>query len=398
MPAWHGQLEVQLEFSHGTQEYYFQGLGLFLLRGLGWDTTEIAREIRGQILIGDGMVQLRDLTGALGEGTLGGQLHLNWRHPERSWSSLNLYRVEAARLLAPWPALASALKGPVEVRLRASLGREWRGTADVNLGRGTLWGVEIVDWRLPLSFSFSPAQGRGQVDISETSAQLAHGRLTGRASLGFGGGSRLEGQIRFNNVDLHNLMLQSTDLTQMGNGQVTGRIEFSGTNIRSPADLKANVEASFSQTQAFLFPVLAQMAPFVAPGQGASRFQSGELRGWLSGGLFRVQRLGLSGPTLDLFGAGTITLDGRLNLEVVTSTRNLGINPAVLRLFGMRLPTIGPVPVGLVLQVSDYLSNRSIRLNVTGTLRHPVIQVEPLSMLTEEAVRFFLNRYNVPIP
>jgi hypothetical protein len=236
------------------------------------------------------------------------------------------------------------------------------------------------------------------VDISESSAQMAHGRVTGRASLGFGGGVNLDGQIRFNNLDLHSWILQSTDLTQMGTGQATGRIDFSGTNVRSLSDVKAKVDASFSQTQAFLFPVLAQIAPFIAPGQAGSIFQSGELRGWFSGGLFRVQHLGLSGPTLDLFGAGTITLDGRLNLEIVTSTRNLGINPAVLRLFGLRLPTIGPVPVGLILQVSDYLSNRSIRLNVTGTLRHPVVQIEPLSTLTEEAVRFFLNRYNVPIP
>jgi hypothetical protein len=35
---------------------------------------------------------------------------------------------------------------------------------------------------------------------------------------------------------------------------------------------------------------------------------------------------------------------------------------------------------------------------VAGTVRSPVIQVNPLPLLTEEAVRFFLNQANVPLP
>ena len=37
-------------------------------------------------------------------------------------------------------------------------------------------------------------------------------------------------------------------------------------------------------------------------------------------------------------------------------------------------------------------------LRVTGTVRSPVIRVEALPLLTEEAVRFFLRRTNVPLP
>ena len=38
------------------------------------------------------------------------------------------------------------------------------------------------------------------------------------------------------------------------------------------------------------------------------------------------------------------------------------------------------------------------RLRVTGTVRSPVVTVEPLSLLTEEALRFFVNRANIPLP
>jgi hypothetical protein len=35
---------------------------------------------------------------------------------------------------------------------------------------------------------------------------------------------------------------------------------------------------------------------------------------------------------------------------------------------------------------------------VRGTVRNPVVRVEPVSLLTEEAVRFFLNRALLPTP
>jgi hypothetical protein len=122
------------------------------------------------------------------------------------------------------------------------------------------------------------------------------------------------------------------------------------------------------------------------------------LRGRLSGGLFRIETLGLSGSPVNVFTEGTVTPEGRLNLDVIATTGRVAVNPNVLRLLGLSLPTVGPIPLGLVLEVTTYLSSRSIHLHVTGTTRHPSVHVEPLQLLTEEAVRFFLNRYEVPVP
>ena len=43
------------------------------------------------------------------------------------------------------------------------------------------------------------------------------------------------------------------------------------------------------------------------------------------------------------------------------------------------------------------LSDRVIRLQVTGTLRSPVVRVQPLQLLSQEAIRFFLNRAIGPV-
>jgi hypothetical protein len=76
----------------------------------------------------------------------------------------------------------------------------------------------------------------------------------------------------------------------------------------------------------------------------------------------------------------------------------MGANPNFLRLLGLRIPAAGPIPVSLLLEASTYLSNRTIHLRVTGTVRSPVVQVQPVALLSDEVVRFFINRSSLPIP
>src|SRR5262249_21282880 len=122
------------------------------------------------------------------------------------------------------------------------------------------------------------------------------------------------------------------------------------------------------------------------------------LRGQLARGVFRIQRLSLESTFGQVFIDGTVSLQGRLNLDVLANTSSLGPSTPTLRLLGLRLPTVGPLPLTLALEAREFLSNRLIPLHVSGTIRSPTIAVEPLSLLTEEALRYFLNRANVPVP
>jgi hypothetical protein len=320
------------------------------------------------------------------------------RSGDRGWFSVALDNVEAARLVAPWPVLAGRVEGPVNITLRGTLDHEWAGSGEVTLLRGRVLGVDVVDWRVPLDFVIAPSRGAGQINVRDTAAQVALGRLTGRASLSFDSVNRLEGIVRFNGVDLPTLLRQSTEQSQVGPGKITGRIDFAANDLRSINDLSATIEASLQQTQAMNYPVLQQIAPFLGPGQSSTSFRNGDLRARLDRGVIRVQRLTLSGSTLQLFVDGTVTLEGRLNLNVTANTGQLGYNPTFLRFLGVRIPAVGPIPVTVLLEATTYLSNRTIHLRVTGTLRSPVVQVEPVSLLSEEAVRFFINRTPLPVP
>ena len=381
-----GRAELEVAFRHERPDGLPAGSGRFVLNRLTWDNVEWASGLRGELSVDPQQLRLGNLTGTLGQGLLQGQLCVDFRRPERSWFTLNLQQVEAGRLLAPWPAWAARVQGPVELRLRGTLGREWRADGRLSLARGRVGGVEVADLQAPVDLAFVPRFGRGQFNLREGGAQLALGRATARVSLDWGASTRLEGQLRCFNVDLRTLLRQASELNQVGGGRVSGRIDFGAADLRSFDDLTASIDASFAQTQLLELPVLRQLIPYLVPGQASSPiFSSGNLRAHLNQGVVRIQRLTLTGTLLQLLLEGTITSQGRLDLSVTAS------NGRSDRSGDFRLPA-GPVPLAVLRQATSLLANRLIRLHLGGTVRGPVVQVEPLPLLTEDAARFFLNR------
>jgi hypothetical protein len=394
-----GTLDLDLSYRQDSIGQAPAGVGTLTIRRLRWHQEELAGEVRSTIRLTARSLQIADLNAVVGEGLLRGRAALPLRAGERGWFNVALDNVEAARLVAPWPTLAGCVEGPLDIALRGSLDHEWAGSGQVTLLRGRVLGVEVVDARLPVDFVVAPARSAGQLEFRDVSAQVALGRATGRASLSFDSVNRLEGGIRFSGVDLPTLLRGSTEQSQVGPGKVSGRIDFAANDLRSVNDVSATIEASLQQTQSLNYPVLQQIAPFLGSGRSSSSsFRNGDLRARLDRGVVRIQRLTLLGPNLQLFVEGNVTLEGRLGLEVTANTGQVGVNPQFLRFLGLRLPTVGPVPVSLILEASTYLSNRTIHLRVTGTIRSPSVQVEPVSLLSEEAVRFFINRTTLPVP
>jgi translocation and assembly module TamB len=392
-----GVVNLDLRFRHAGAQQKPVGGGSFTLDRLRWGGTVLADSLSGDVLLAERELRLRRLAGEFAGGQLRAQIVVNLEQINRSWFTLAMDQVEAARLLGPWPALADQVAAALQVRLRGTLGRKSRGGGDIVLARGRVSGLEVVDWLVPLDWAFAP--GSGQIEIRESTGHVALGRAVTRASLTWGSGLQVQGQIRFFGVNLRTLLRQATELSQMGTGQISGRFDFAGNDVRSLDDLTGTLDARLQQTQALQLPVLQQLAPFLIAGQSStSVFQNGSLRGGLGRGVFRIDQLTFAGTMLQLFIDGTITLQGRLNLEVTANTAALGANPNFLRFLGLRLPAVGPIPVSLLMEATTYFSNRLVHLRVTGTLRSPIVTVGPLSLLTGEALRFFVNRSTLPLP
>jgi hypothetical protein len=391
-----GRLSIELNYMHDTPDREPVGTGRLRLANVRWKDSALATGLEGELILGGGRLRLRELTGEIAQGLARIQVTYDLHYPDRSRFSLVLEDVEAAQLLAP--ILGDRIKGTMQARIRGALGASWRGHANFELTRGEIYGMEVSQWRLPADWEYAPETGRMQIDIHETSAQVARGRATGKLSATLDHSWRLEGSVRCNGVDLQALIKPFAGTTQIAGGLVTGRLDFSGSEVRSINDIRGTLVASFQQAQALQMPVLRQIAPYIGMGL-TTNFQSGELRARIDRGVMRVQQLTLQGGNLQFYADGTIGLDsGRLNLNVVAKTGDVGLPTLRLGAIGLRIPIAGPVPVTVLQEVSNLLANRVIYLEVTGTLHSPVVGVRPLPMLSAEAVRFFLNRANLPVP
>lgn len=392
LDAFRGGLALELNYQHEGPNRMPVGRGRFILNRLRWGDATLAETVVGQLQVAGSEVRVRELTGNLGQGALRGSVFYDVAQADRSRFNIALENVEADRLLGPWPALAEQVSGTLDMQVRGRMGgAEWRGSGDAVLARGTVGGVDVVNWRLPFEFTCVPQDSRGRVEVRETQAQISQGQATGRASLAWGAGARSEGSLRFFNVGLRSLLRSLNTSGPVGAGQLSGRLDFATDNLADTNSYTATLDASLQQAQAMQLPVLRQLTPFLMPGQsGSAIFQTGAAQARLSRSIIRVQRLQLEGPILQLIVQGTATLEGRLNLEAIANTGGLAANAPFLRQLSADMGD-GPLPLALLGQATRLLSIRLVRLRIAGTASLPIVERDTIVSLTEEAVRFFVG-------
>jgi len=138
--------------------------------------------------------------------------------------------------------------------------------------------------------------------------------------------------------------------------------------------------------------VISNIARYVLPTIPSSgSFQKGELRGRLANGVARIERFTMSGNDTRLQAYGTITMQGRLNLDVIATTGGDPLSRGLLRRVAIPIIEAQTVPLTLLNRTNALLADQLIYLRVGGTVSSPTIQVQPVPQLGYEALRFFLT-------
>ncbi|HEY7158042.1 MAG TPA: DUF3971 domain-containing protein [Gemmataceae bacterium] len=391
-----GRFSIDLPFRNERPDFFPVGNGTFRIVNVTWYDALLSDSLQGDMRLTADALQLSNLTGDVAGGLVFGRFAFGLKRNSNSWFSIDLQQVDASRLLAPFPAVAAQIKGPADVNLRGRIGPEWDGSGGATLTRGQVYGMDITEWRIPMTFRFAPSQGNGELTVRDSVARLAQGRARFDSTLTWGNGLALTGTLLFHQVDLRTLLRRSPELASYASGRVSGRVDLSGREMRSINDLRALVQAKLQQAQALQLPVLRQITPYLRPGVSSSTFQSGQLKGRLAGGIFTIQHLTLIGNLLQLIVEGTVTLAGRLDLDVTAQTGLFCLNPARRDSVSSRIPLIGAIPRLLLFEASALLANQVVHLKVTGTVRSPSVRIQPLLTLTEDTVRFFFGRLLAP--
>lgn len=386
-----GRVDANFEFNDNLTA----GSGRVTVTNLSWNQSSFGRELTGVLILQDGMFRLSELTGRFAGGEVRAMAQVQLKDTRRNFFSVSLTGADAKRLLSSVPDMAEKIDGPVTFVARGRLGREMRGSGLISLPRGSVAGVPVADLRIPFDWNMAPGR-YGRFAVREASVNTGTGKMEAALTVDWGVGARVDGQVRFLNVPLRTIVPELGMSSLFGNGRITGRFDLSGANVRSVNDLSGSLYATFSQTSVKEIPLLQQVVPFLNASGLGQPFQSGDVHGTLSQGVFRVNRLALVNPGAQVFADGSISLSGRIDASVVAHTGTIGPQSRALQLFGLRLPAIGPISLTLIQDVSDFLSNRTIRLTISGTTQNPTVRVNAAALLTEEAVRFFLARYVLP--
>jgi len=389
-------LRVDLPFRYEGPSRMPVGEGRFDIRDLRYRNNEVSSALRGGIRLTSEGVFVRNVNADIAGGVLRAGISYRFRSRAPGSFTLSLTNVEASRLLV-FDERKNPLQGPIDLSLRGRLGREWRAAGSLEMSRGKVLGVEVVDWRSPLDITYAPTTERGELMVRESSAQVGNGRARLNATFHWNEFMRLEGSLRLFDAGLKSLSGVLGDVSSYAQGRVTGRLDFAGGEVRSLNDLTGTLEAKLREAQALQLPILNLVVPYLMPGQESTTFRTGDVRARLGNGVWRISQLTLVSNVMQLIVQGTITVQGRLDLSVTGRTSALGgLDPVVLSLLARNLPPVGPVPVGLIFRVTEFLSNRVVHSRITGTTREPQVQVDTLRLLSDEAVRLFLTGGTAP--
>jgi uncharacterized protein involved in outer membrane biogenesis len=387
---WRGQ--VNLDFTLRDDAGKSSGDGQISIVGLGSGDTELAERLTADLRLAGSVVSIAGPNGGLAGGDIRGRGRYDLSGRERGFISLNLTSVEANRLLSPFPSLDDQVHAKMDGQIRGSLGRVFSGSGAFSFSRGRIFGLSVTDARLPVDWALSPGN-RVDLRFRDLRAQAGTGRITGNVEALISSDTRIEGQLRFLGVDLKSVLKETADFERVA-GRADGSFDFKGDRVQDLGDVSGQLQLTFTQTSALETPILKPIAPYVAPGQSFLGFTRGELRAFLFNRVLRIQRLTLEAPSVRIFGEGNVTTSGRLDLSVSAMTGQIGASPQLLRLAGVTLPPLSPIPVATLARISNDLSRRMIRLHIGGTIRVPTVQVNAAALLTESVVRYFLGSMN----
>jgi hypothetical protein len=386
-----GAFDLTASFTHDAENFAPTGRGSFQLRAVEISRTTVADRIDGGVLFTPTLVRVENVAGGLAGGRLQGSATYRLGANQPGVFDVTLRGAEAARFLGMWLEDAP-LEGRLDLSLRGRLGDVVQAAGRALVTRAEAAGFGLGTMRSPVTLELSPAQGRGRLTLRGVSAAVGTGRMSGDLVLAWGYGLDVDAKIRFDGVDLPRLLEDVDAGTDWVSGKITGDLALSGRNVQSARDLNGSLEARLRSVQALKFPVLEALRPYTGGASYNTQFNEGDLRVTLSRGVARVHRLSLISDGVQAYLDGTVTVEGRLNLEAIVHTGDLrAIGRRAESLVQAFAVSLAP-EAALLARATEFLSNRVVYLRIGGTVARPVPRVQPLPILRDEAIRFFFDQ------
>ncbi len=365
--------------------------GKLVLNRFSHSNYLLSDQLQGNVVVEKNGISIKDIAGNLADGQLRGTAFLNLENMESSFYKGTLTHAEMSKLFAPWLASYKP-SGKLDTRFSGKLGREITANGEAFAIGLKFYGADFGDWRSPYDYSVAPSRGVGNFVMRDISGSVAGGKVYGATEYRWGVGNALSGNLRFQSLEMKALQAQFSDTKSPGSGTVQGKLVFAGRDVKSLDNITANLEGTLTHSRAQGIPIVRDLVPFLPGVATGTFFDKGELKARMDRGIIRIQRLALSNALVMVLIEGNISSQGQMDLEATARTGNLSVLPEAMRNLGLKMPAIGAVPLDVISQATGALAAGILHYKITGNYKNPIVKSVPLTLLTEESLRFFFGR------
>ena len=390
------QLEGRISLSMDwevTPGVYPKGSGVVSFEDVKYKNRLVSRKIFSDIFLDDGIMQLKRINADLRQGEIAGRAVIPLIGSTSGSYDLDVRNFSLPTMLQVLLDDPVKSNGLVNARISGRTGRTITGSGTLGVSQAGLFGVANQSMKVPVRFRVEPTQRKARIEIPNTRFRAFRGTVDGKASLEIGSRLRLESKMELSNIDSQLLVQTLSGFSNSGNGKLSGKLELSGRNIRTEKDLVGSFRGKLEQSNALSFPLLDQASRFLgnAATLRSGQFDSDSIDLALSKGRVNVKQFRLQSALVSIFISGDVWLNGKLDLGVAARVERLDQPTLIDQLAGSPIARVVGPQAALIAQAAEFLSERVVFLDVSGTAKRPQFRLNPGKQLQEEAIRYFLR-------
>jgi autotransporter translocation and assembly factor TamB len=351
--------------------------GSIIITRLSWNGRLLSDRLEGSLELDKERITAHRILGTIAGAQI--EAEAVWGLEE---GDSRLLLVRARNLSIPFVAETAALpqdiiEGNCDVAATIIPGAVWQVDLRLTATQLTVMGVDVQSVSLPLRGTILPTLEQGELTLRSGAASFAEGRINGQVAVRWGGRRQLTGTLEFDKVDVKTLVQQSLGSDLPGDGHLSGTVTLEGSQIRNWADTAVVVDAKLGRCQPRQLPVIEAFESVARTISLSQPVEEGEIKARFAQNALSIQKLTLSGPTLEMQITGNVAANRRLNLTLILKTGRRSIDRRISHLVGGQLGN----------RLIGFLADRLIQASIQGTVDRPVVHVKPLSLISVKALQ-----------
>ena len=370
-----------------------EGSGQVSFEDVKYQNRLASRSISSPISLSSGILALKRIRAELQQGEITGKATIPVLAKVSGAYELDVRNFNLARLLYVLVDDPVEANGVANARLSGRIGRTISGSGTLGVSQAGLFGSDRESLKIPVRYQANPSQGRLRIEMPNSRIKAFRGTIEGAAKVDFGSQIRFESKLELSSLDSQSLLRALSGYQKPSTGKLSGKLDFSARNFRSAQDLKASFRGELDQSNALSFPLLDRLGRFL--GNAATlrndRFNSDAIDLELAKGRIEVRQFRLQSALVSILVTGDAWLNGKLDLEVAARVEPINQPTLIEQLAGSPITRAAGPEVAFFAQAAEFLSERIIFVDVTGTAQRPQLRFQPGKQLKEEAIRYFLR-------